>query len=198
MLRRGRPAAVAVVAATGLTLVGCSSPTVPSESSSETTPGATKVGPSGTPLSPAGSAGRPQKGEPWATFVKSCMEEQGWQVRVINEREVEPQGVNADQAATYQGVLNACTESYESVNPPPPITTETVRDLYRQELATMGCLQKLGIQVDPPPSEQVYLDEFLAQKFSNWSAYAHVAEGTDLPLDEVEKRCPQPELTASP
>ena len=126
------------------------------------------------------------------------MREAGWKVRVVSDREVEPQGVNAEQAAVYRQALDACTESYEQVYPPAPVTTETVRDLYRQELATMACLQKLGIQVDTPPSEQAYIDEYLAKDFSAWFAYANVNEQSSIPLPEVEKKCPQPELTATP
>lgn len=125
------------------------------------------------------------------------MAETGWKVRVVSDREVEPEGVNADQAAVYRQALDACTESYEQMYPPAPITTETVRDLYRQELATMACLQKLGIQGETPPSEQAYIDEYLAHGFSTWFAYANVNAQSSVPLPEVEKKCPQPELKAT-
>lgn len=125
------------------------------------------------------------------------MGDKGWNVRVVSDREVEPQGVTADQAQVYQGDIDACSAEYTAAHPPPAITADFARSMYQQELVTMKCLQELGIQVDLPPSEQTYIDEYLRQKYSSWSAYAHVAQNGKLSFAEVEKKCPQATFTGS-
>lgn len=188
--RGGATELVVVIAIAGLGLTACSPQSrTPSDSPTKSDSPSISA-PSGPPVSASDH-------NSWASFMVPCMEQNGWKLRVVSEREIEPQGVNAEQAAVYQQDLDACNSTYEAAHPPPSVNAESVSGLYKQELVTMACLQKLGIQVDAPPSEQAYVDEYLSQKFSSWSAYAHVGEHAAMPFAEVEKKCPQPELTGS-
>jgi hypothetical protein len=78
------------------------------------------------------------------------------------------------QRVRYQQDLDDCGAIHKAAFPPPKLTEAAVKDLYAQELATKTCLEKLGIAVDPPISEQSCVDAYLSGKAPAWSAYANV------------------------
>lgn len=75
--------------------------------------------------------------------------------------------------------------------PPATLGEPEYRSLYKQEIATMRCLEGMGIPPQQPISEQQYVDEYAAGNPPSWSAYAVVPPDR---FAEAEKRCPQPSV----
>lgn len=83
-----------------------------------------------------------------------CMSDKGWKVTIVADDQVDADAVPEEQRSRYQHDSDACDAIHRAAFPLPKLTEASVKDLYAQELATKGCLEKLGIPVDPPISEQ--------------------------------------------
>lgn len=90
----------------------------------------------------------------WARFMVQCMSDKGWKVTIVADDQVDADAVPEEQRSRYQHDSDACDAIHRAAFPLPKLTEASVKDLYAQELATKGCLEKLGIPVDPPISEQ--------------------------------------------
>lgn len=126
--------------------------------------------------------------------MAQCMSDKGWKVTRVADDQVDAGSVPESQRGRYQQDSDACDAIHAAAFPPPKLTEASVKDLYAQELATAKCLQGLGIPVDPPMSEQSYVDAYLSGKAPEWSSYANVVSQTRLTFDDVQKKCPQPRV----
>lgn len=124
----------------------------------------------------------------WAEKIGACLSAAGWAVVV------EPDGftttVPPEQRTAYAADSRRCQAEFARTHPLEPLTESDFRELYRQELETMVCLQEAGYPpVRQPVSEQEYVAAYLAGEPPPWSAYESFT-GAD--SQEVERRCPQP------
>jgi hypothetical protein len=126
--------------------------------------------------------------------LRRCMDDQGWKI------EVQPDGafrtkVAPDQQKTYLSDLDTCVKQFEQDHPPPTLRTADYRALYKQELATMRCLEKIGYpSALAPVSEQRYVDDYSSGKAPSWYAYMAVANISGDAFAKVQKQCPQPQV----
>jgi hypothetical protein len=176
---------VAALCAAAALLTGCSA--------ADTGPPPSSSGVAGAP-SPAARTAYGTIPKSWGQFMVRCMSDKGWKVTLVADDQIDAQSVPEQQRVRYQQDLDDCGAIHKAAFPPPKLTEASVKDLYAQELATKACLEKLGIAVDPPISEQSYVDAYLSGKAPAWSAYANVGSQTLLTTDEVQKKCPQPKV----
>jgi hypothetical protein len=159
---------------------------------------ATTGGPTPSRSAPAPSTSPAARGIPgtipksWGQFMVQCMSDKGWRVTRAADDQIDAESVPESQRGRYQQDFDACGAIHAAAFPPSKLTEASVKGLYAEELATAKCLQGLGIAVDPPMSEQSYVDAYLSGKAPAWSSYANVGSQTRLTTDEVQKKCPQP------
>lgn len=135
----------------------------------------------GRSLSPAGNE------------VYACLTEKGWDVTLTWDGGIETtsESMPASQADQYDADSRACWDMIdERISAMQPADIVKV---YQRELATRACLLDHGYEVEEPPSEQQYVDDFFGAR---WSAYgASNASGRPLPGDDwrtINEACPQP------
>lgn len=126
--------------------------------------------------------------------LQQCMADLGWKI------EVQPNGgfkatFPPDQQNSYLGDQDACVKQFEADHRAPTVTAADYRALYKQELATMACLEKAGFPATGQPvSEQQYVDAYSAGRSPSWYAYLAVANVSGDEFAKVEEQCPQPRL----
>lgn len=96
--------------------------------------------------------------------VVRCMQEAGWTVRRSLYGGIESEEMSQDQQSAWQAAHEKCAES-TGWNATNELNESQRKELYRQEVATHECLTTLGIESNPPPSEQTYLDTFQTQEW---------------------------------
>lgn len=126
--------------------------------------------------------------------LQQCIQEKGWKIRVRPEGGFEVT-TPPEQQQRYDSDQDECVKQFEQKYPPPKLTASDYTDLYRQELATMRCLEKAGYpRTGTPVSEQQYVDEYTSGKAPSWYAYSAVGNVSGDAFAEVEKKCPQPDV----
>lgn len=126
----------------------------------------------------------------WTDRLISCLREEGWAVALTEDGfEVE---VGQDNDEAFQASETACTERIGAFPTPAPPTEQEIEGLYALNLKAVQCLKEQGITVEPPPSLELYVEQYrqsLQGGPAPWSPYANVEN-----LAAVEGACPQPGL----
>ena len=126
--------------------------------------------------------------------LQQCIQEKGWKIRVRPEGGFEVT-TPPEQQQRYDSDQNECIKQFEAKYPVPKLTAEDYKALYRQEIATMHCLEKAGFPATATPiSEQQYVDEYTSGKAPSWYAYSAVGNISGDAFAEAEKKCPQPDV----
>ncbi|MFC5999422.1 hypothetical protein ACFP6A_11920 [Quadrisphaera sp. GCM10027208] len=120
----------------------------------------------------------------------SCLQEQGWTVTSTEDGfEVD---VSQGKEKAFQASEAVCKERVGDFPTPAPPTEQEIEGLYALNLKAVQCLKEQGITVEPPPSLELYAQQYrqsLQGGPAPWSPYANVEN-----LAAVEGACPQPQL----
>ncbi len=89
----------------------------------------------------------------------ACLQEKGYQARVDDQGS----GVMIDGVTDYAKASadsRACVEAVDParLQPPPPLTADQLRELYRYVVAQTECMRQAGYPVSDPPPFQVWVD----------------------------------------
>lgn len=125
----------------------------------------------------------------WTDRLISCLQEDGWSITVTEEGfEVDTSG-STDEALQVSEA--ACQERIGDYPTPAPLTDEEIEGLYALYLQSARCLQDLGIGVNSPPSEELYVQQYRSSFESGtppWSPYDNARE------PGAFETCPEPTL----
>ncbi|MEI2778507.1 MAG: hypothetical protein V9G19_21575 [Tetrasphaera sp.] len=125
-------------------------------------------------------------------FKRRCLQEKGWVGTIDPTDGGLLMTVPPDQRAAYEKVRDGCEAEFLQEFPPPVLTEKDYKELYRQELVAMACLEREGYPPRSEPiSEQAYVDAYLADEPPPWMAY-DAYTGAD--LAGMEQKCPQPSI----
>lgn len=107
------------------------------------------------------------------------------------ERVIQPAGdVLAGQ--DLDTAFDLCSEQAGGMpDRPPPPTRDELRALYQLNLEVVQCLEDHGLGSVPPPSEEVYVETYLASLSGSqapWSPYVHTDDG------QGHNTCPEPQI----
>lgn len=121
----------------------------------------------------------------------ACLQEKGYRARVDDQGS----GVMIDGAtdpAKASADSRACIEAVDParLQPPPPLTSDQLRELYRYVVAQTECMRQAGYPVSEPPPFQVYVDSDRAfDPYSDLRARGmDFDEGDRLRCQAVEER----------
>lgn len=161
--------------------------------------GCTEPLPPTAPPSSASQVGTGPVGDTYAArqqrSLLACLREAGWNVRYDAENKAIQAEVPPEQSSAYREALNACIATFEEDNPPKQLTMADYRELYRQELAAMKCLESIGYPpIAQPISEQRYVEAYRSGQAPPWTAYSAVGDVSGSTLAQIEEKCPQPSV----
>ena len=137
--------------------------------------------PEGLSLSPAGDD------------LYECISEKGWEVTLRWDGGVEASSetIPQEQYDLYTADMRQCMAELDQRIL--AMTETEIRAAYRAELATRECLVGLGYDVQEPPSEQTYIDDFFGAR---WTAYGEsnvsIQALSDSEWRALNESCPQP------
>lgn len=122
-----------------------------------------------------------------------CLREAGWEAKYDGANNTIFLGkVPPEQQERRSADEQRCSSEADAKNPARVLTDADYKDLYRQELKAMKCLEAAGFPPSQQPiSEQQYVSEYKAQGPS-WQAYRAVDSVSAEVFAELERKCPQP------
>jgi len=122
-----------------------------------------------------------------------CITEKGWDVTLRWDGGVEAstETIPQEQYNLYDADASACMAELDQRIL--AMTEVEIRAAYQAELATRECLVGLGYDVQEPPSEQTYIDDFFGVR---WTAYGEsnvsIQALSDSEWRTLNESCPQP------
>lgn len=137
----------------------------------------------------------PLVGDDWTSeriisFLKRCIEEEGFAVSVNEMGALEWRGSEEQREAAYAAFDRCEAQLPLSVRTYEPPTEEDFKSWYATYLEVAACLEKEGYEIPPPPS----LDSFVESGGANWHPYDTIATDPNLPWEEwvrLNEVCPQ-------
>ncbi len=97
----------------------------------------------------------------YALQLRACLEDKGFSVEVDPyDFHLQFQLGSDSRTAELQATVTECRAGLDPSrnDPPPPLTEEQLRALYRYRLAQADCLVAAGYPTAPAPPEQVFVD----------------------------------------
>ncbi|MDR6906088.1 hypothetical protein J2X63_001774 [Agromyces sp. 3263] len=135
-----------------------------------------------------------------ATFAATvaCMEDAGWTIHVVGTESFQVPGQTQDQTPVIWEDYRACSERTGWGTSDPVASDAQLSRLYDYEVATLECMEDYGVEVDPAPTRQAFIDRIEAAP-DFWSAYDAIQNGpravekrTGLTLEQMHEACPAP------
>jgi len=145
--------------------------------------------PSGSPVAPPNSLSLSPAGDD----LYECITEKGWDVTLLWDGGVEASSetIPQEQLDLYRADMAECMAELDQRIL--AMTEVEIRAAYLAELVTRECLVGLGYDVQEPPSEQTYIDDFFGVR---WTAYGEsnvsVQALSDSEWRTLNESCPQP------
>ncbi len=138
----------------------------------------------------------PLVGKDWTrdqiiSFLKWCVEEEGFAVSVSETGALEWRGPEEQREAAYAAFDRCEAQLPLSVRTYDPPTEEDLKAWYATFLQVAVCLEEEGYEVPPPPPS---LDSFIDSGGGNWHPYDAIVADPNLPLEEwvrLNAVCPQ-------
>lgn len=129
----------------------------------------------------------------WSDRLLSCLADAGIGVTAQSDGGylLDPRGLS-DSA--FDALNSQCADQVGPQPTPSPVTAEEASALYDLNLEAMECLARLGVSVEPPPSREKYIEQYIQSHLAMvapWSPFKTVG---DTYLDQ----CPQPRLEDLP
>ena len=130
---------------------------------------------------------------PVSNYVYQCLTDKGWDVTLTWDGgiEVSSETIPEAQIALYDADSEECWSVIDGRVA--SMQDDEIAGVYRDELTTRDCLIEQGYEVEPPPSEQLFVESF---RGARWSAYG----GAEIPFASLTEdawrklnvACPQP------
>ncbi|MEF2976061.1 hypothetical protein [Subtercola sp. YIM 133946] len=123
-----------------------------------------------------------------------CITARGWQVTLTDDGAIQATSdtIPAEQYQLYLADTWACNDRVKAEF---PVDDNQKHLLYRAELAERACLQAQGYQVDEPPSEQQFVDDYDSAPWSAMASSELAALSQTMSDDDwraINEACPQP------
>lgn len=141
-----------------------------------------------TQVAPDREAERQSSAE-WFDRLASCLRAEGWQVTWTDDGGMEVDYSGSSEEAFFASE-DACEERIGPQPTPAPLTENEIAEFYRQDLQIAECLAAQGVEVDEPPSLELYTQDYLAME-PPWAPYDGVHDTAALAA------CPRPQPSDS-
>lgn len=126
---------------------------------------------------------------PELAALKQCLVARGWEVTVEDGGVIGPE-LPKDQVSAYEADHQECGDT-AGVFDPPTVREEEAKASYAQHLDLADCVAEAGFPVDPPPSEEAFVEALVRGEIL-WTAYSAVMRAGDgQQLDAMLKACPE-------
>lgn len=174
---RFAPAHAALIA---LLLLACSGGTEPiDESPSEAGP---------TTTDSEEFQGDPQD---YLAALVACYREAGWDAEIVDGDGLRVPSVTEGQRDAFEVTVAECEQQLGAPPMAPPLDEEQIRDHYDALLEAAECLRQEGIDVEPPPSVERFIDTWDADG-GGWHPHQSIDSGAPGDWEQLNERCPQP------
>lgn len=127
----------------------------------------------------------------WMEAVVACMRAKGWNAVIHPEHESLGFAVPDASGEVRMQIgpdSEACRDQVGPMpEPPPPLTDELILEYFDKYIEGAACLEAEGITISPPPSPEVFLEQY--RSTSPWNPWMQIP---DQQFAALERRCPQP------
>lgn len=130
----------------------------------------------------------------WGDAMVSCLHDEGWPSARTPDGglSIEVPDLTVDQREAFMAASDKCDAAVGPAPNSAPLSADDIRELYAHLVGSIDCIEALGFHVtSQPPSEGVFVDDYLSGE-APWSPFNDVvAEATGEEWDRLNEVCPQ-------
>jgi hypothetical protein len=131
-------------------------------------------------------------GVKYGEIMAACLEEYGWDAEASVDGGLD-YNVPEDQREAIEADVERCREETGYNLPDRPFSEEEAVEIYAMYLESAECVEALGYEVAEPPSEEAWVEHFLAGTPPGWDPYDPNLWGTQLEENiDFYAECPHP------